>query len=65
MKVKDVMIREARCCAPADALNRAAQIMWENDCGCVPVIDGDSKTIANFLSKDQAACATPTRLNRA
>jgi CBS-domain-containing membrane protein len=41
MKVEKIMQRCAWTCGAEDSLNTAAQIMWENDCGCVPVIAGE------------------------
>jgi CBS domain-containing protein len=38
MRVDELMAREVRACAPDDTLNGAARIMWEADCGCVPVV---------------------------
>jgi len=40
MKVEQIMTRIVHTCSENDTLNRAAQLMWENDCGCVPVIHG-------------------------
>jgi CBS domain-containing protein len=52
MKVSDLMTTEVRACHPYDLLNRAAQIMWENDCGAVPVVDSDSKVIGMLTDRD-------------
>lgn len=52
MKVEDIMVREVRCCAPTDALNHGAQIMWESDCGCVPVVDADGRVIGMLTDRD-------------
>jgi CBS domain-containing protein len=41
MKIERMMTRDVRTCSPGDTLNRAAQIMWESDCGFLPVVDGD------------------------
>jgi predicted transcriptional regulator len=38
MTVGQLMSRSIRSCHPGDSLNAAAQIMWEEDCGCVPVV---------------------------
>jgi CBS domain-containing protein len=38
MKVEQIMSRDVKVCAPEDTLNRAAQLMWEHDIGCVPVV---------------------------
>jgi CBS domain-containing protein len=35
-----------------DSLNRAAQIMWENDCGCVPVVDPSHVPIGMITDRD-------------
>ena len=41
MKVADVMNATVIACSPQDLLSRAAQIMWEADCGCVPVVESE------------------------
>ncbi|MBM4267743.1 MAG: CBS domain-containing protein [Deltaproteobacteria bacterium] len=45
MKIEQIMTRGVRTCCPEDSLAKAAQIMWDRDCGCVPVVrvedDGD------------------------
>lgn len=39
MRVERIMKRGVRTCRPDDRLSTAAQIMWECDCGCVPVVE--------------------------
>src|SRR5215510_1197686 len=39
MKVKTLMITEAKFCALETNLAVATQVMWENDCGFLPVLD--------------------------
>lgn len=46
------MVEEVKFCSPSDTLNGAAQIMWENDCGCVPVIDEGSRVIGVLTDRD-------------
>ncbi len=41
MKVKELMTREIKACRADETLGRAAQLMWDNDCGFVPVIESD------------------------
>ena len=41
MKVKDVMTSTPVACAPATTLAVAAQLMFESDCGVLPVISDD------------------------
>lgn len=52
MLVKDVMTRGAFTCHPYDSLARVAQIMWDHDCGCVPVVDSDGKVVAMITDRD-------------
>lgn len=37
-RVEQLMTRIVRTCRPQDTLDVAARIMWEEDCGCVPVV---------------------------
>ncbi len=39
MNAKDVMSREPRVARTADRLDAVARILWENDCGIVPIVD--------------------------
>ena len=59
MKVEQLMTRDVEVCTEADALNRAAELMWERDCGCVPVIsvDGDGGIVGVVTDRDIAMAA--------
>ena len=39
MRVEQIMTRTVRTCHPGDSLSTAARIMWEGDCGCVPIVE--------------------------
>jgi len=55
MRVEQLMARDVLGCAPADSLNTAARIMWERDCGCVPVVeheDGDARVVGMLTDRD-------------
>ena len=39
MQVKDVMTPDPACCTPDSTLQRVAEMMVENDCGEIPVVD--------------------------
>lgn len=54
MKVSDLMTREVKSCRADDDLTCAAQVMWEADCGAVPVVDPDNRVIG--LVTDRDAC---------
>ena len=41
MKVKDIMTTSACSVKASQHLNEAAYLMWEFDCGCLPVSDED------------------------
>jgi CBS domain-containing protein len=38
-KVETLMSQEVRTCRPTDSLHFAARLMWDHDCGCVPIVD--------------------------
>jgi CBS domain-containing protein len=52
MKIKDVMTREVRACGPDDSLERAAQLMWEGDCGCTPIVEDGSRVVGMLTDRD-------------
>jgi CBS domain-containing protein len=52
MKVAELMTHDVRCCSPQDFLHTAARIMWENDCGSVPVVDRESKIVGIITDRD-------------
>ena len=59
MKVEQLMKREVKVCAETDTLNRAAELMWESDCGCIPVVsaNGDGALIGVVTDRDIAMAA--------
>lgn len=50
--VHDIMRVRVHSCSPTDTLHRAAQIMWEKDCGCLPVIDDVRRVRAVITDRD-------------
>jgi CBS domain-containing protein len=52
MNVDQCMSRNPQSCHAEDSLERAAQIMWEADCGCVPVLGEDSRVIGMITDRD-------------
>lgn len=52
MNVSDLMSRKVASCASGDTLERAAQIMWEHDCGIVPVVDENRRVIGMITDRD-------------
>jgi CBS domain-containing protein len=39
MKVKDLMTTDVKTCTPDTTVAEAAQLMWDGDCGILPVLD--------------------------
>jgi CBS domain-containing protein len=55
MKVEQLMTRNVERCRADDRLNRAAQIMWEHDCGVVPVVaagNGSGRVVGMLTDRD-------------
>ncbi len=52
MKVKDVMTPKVSTCFVSDNLAAAAQLMWENDCGCVPVLNEHAQVVGMVTDRD-------------
>ncbi len=58
MKVSELMEREVKTCSPEDSLESSAMLMWNNDCGSVPVIEASGKPIGIITDRDIAmSCA--------
>ncbi len=57
MNVGELMTRGVRSCHADDTLNSAAQIMWENDCGCVPVVDEEHRVVGILTDRDVCMAA--------
>jgi CBS domain-containing protein len=55
--VREIMGRDPVACAPTDPLNRAAQIMWEQDCGAVPVVYPDGSVAGVITDRDLCMAA--------
>ena len=60
MTVDALMTRDAKSCRPEDGLDVPARIMWDNDCGCVPVVDHDYRVVGVITDRD-ICMATYTR----
>lgn len=52
MKVDELMTRKVYTCHSEESLARAAQIMWEHDCGCVPVVDANNHVTGIVTDRD-------------
>ncbi len=52
MKVEQLMKRPVRTCQSEDSLDWVAELMWEADCGCLPVVDGEERLLAVVTDRD-------------
>ncbi|MDQ4123295.1 MAG: CBS domain-containing protein [Acidobacteriota bacterium] len=54
MKVREIMTKNPACCTPDTSLQEIAQMMVENDCGCIPVVDSHSnkKPVGTITDRD-------------
>jgi CBS domain-containing protein len=52
MRVKEVMTPSPRACTTGQSANEAARIMWEQDCGSVPVVDADGRPVGIVTDRD-------------
>ena len=46
------MTTDVGFCNPGDNLAKAAEIMWQKDCGVVPLIDEEKKVVAMITDRD-------------
>lgn len=56
MRIQDIMHSQVSSCAAEDSLEHAAQLMWENDCGALPVSVGEgiNRVIGMITDRDIA-----------
>ena len=52
MKVREIMTTDVEGCGPETNLAAAARIMWEKDCGSVPVLDSEGRVIGIITDRD-------------
>jgi CBS domain-containing protein len=52
MKVREVMIDRVTSCNSNTNLATVAGLMWENDCGVLPVLDDGGKVVGMITDRD-------------
>ena len=52
MKIRDLMTKQVASVRAADSTAVAARLMWDCDCGAVPVVDDESRVIAMITDRD-------------
>ena len=65
MEVKDIMTPDPACCTPDTTLQRVAELMVENDCGEIPVIENaaNMKPVGVITDRDIVCRAVAKGLN--
>ena len=56
------MTPEVAVCGPDDTLDRAAQLMWDRDCGCVPLVDDAQRVVGMVTDRDVCMAALTQHL---
>ena len=59
MKVKEIMTAQPKTCAPDTTLAAAANLMWEGDCGVLPVMENG--TLVGVVTDRDMYIALATR----
>ena len=57
MKISKLMTKDVVSCQPTDTLERAAQLMWERDVGCLPVLDAEGRVVGMITDRDVCMAA--------
>jgi CBS domain-containing protein len=57
MNVNEAMTAPVKCCSGSSSLDEIARLMWDNDCGAIPVVSDDNRPIGVVTDRDIAMCA--------
>jgi len=57
MKITNLIRRSVTSCTTHDNLEHAAQLMWEHDIGCLPVIDEQGHVAGMITDRDMCMAA--------
>jgi CBS domain-containing protein len=52
MKAGELMTAQPASCTPDDTIRKAAQLMREHDCGCLPVVDERDRLVGVVTDRD-------------
>jgi CBS domain-containing protein len=62
MNVQEIMTSVVEVCDPTTNLATAAKMMWDADCGILPVVNGERQVLGMITDRDICmACATKNR----
>lgn len=57
MRVEEIMTRDVATCVAGQSAADAARLMWERDCGCVPIVDADGDLAGIVTDRDLCMAA--------
>jgi CBS domain-containing protein len=57
MKVKEIMTDNAKACTPTSNLAEVAGLMWNNDCGILPVVAHGGRVVGLITDRDVCMAA--------
>lgn len=57
MLAEQVMTTDVHVCAPTDDLAKVAGMMWDYDCGCVPVVEASGRVVGMITDRDACMAA--------
>ena len=52
MNVQDIMTSDVQCCGPDTNLAAAAKMMWDSDCGALPVLNAQGRVMGMITDRD-------------
>jgi CBS domain-containing protein len=60
MKVQDIITSDVQCCGPDTNVAAAAKMMWDSDCGALPVLTVEGHVMGMITDRD-ICMATATK----
>lgn len=52
MKIEEIMTRDVQCCGPDTNLAAAAKMMWDSDCGALPILNVQGQVMGIITDRD-------------
>ncbi len=52
MRIEEIMTRDVQSCAPDTNLAAAAKMMWDSDCGALPVLNVEGRVMGMITDRD-------------
>lgn len=60
MRIQDIMSTPVVTCRPTETLDHAARLMWDDDCGALPVVDEEGRITGILTDRDVCMAAYTT-----